>query len=130
MTTEKAQDSAAPTGAASALSAGFGACEVPLVEKLRSIPKDYRTSVAIQWAEDGRETGHRFIPVGYMMHEAADEIEALQYSLRLDEELIGKIQQVISVLASRPVVTPNADVTGPCLHGSGGQQGSAALPLY
>lgn len=53
-------------------------CEVPIVEKLRSVPKDYRTCVAIQWAEDGRETGHRFIPVGYMMHEAADEIERLQ----------------------------------------------------
>lgn len=55
-----------------------GCCEVPIVEKLRSVPKDYRTCVAIQWAEDGAETGHRFIPVGYMMHEAADEIERLQ----------------------------------------------------
>ena len=53
-------------------------CEVPIVEKLRSVPKDYRTCVAIQWAENGDETGHRFIPVGYMMHEAADEIERLQ----------------------------------------------------
>jgi hypothetical protein len=53
-------------------------CEVPIVEKLRSVPKDYRTCVAIQWAENGAETGHRFIPVGYMMHEAADEIERLQ----------------------------------------------------
>ena len=56
----------------------LGAGEVPLVEKLRSVPKDYRTCVAIQWAEDGRETGHRFIPVGHMMHEAADEIERLR----------------------------------------------------
>ena len=51
---------------------------VPIVEKLRSIPKDYRTCVAIQWSESGLETGHRYIPVGYMMHEAADEIERLQ----------------------------------------------------
>jgi hypothetical protein len=51
-------------------------CEVPLIEKLRSVPKDYRTCVAIQWAEDGTETGHRFIPVGYMMHEAADALTA------------------------------------------------------
>ena len=55
-----------------------GCCEVPIVEKLRSVPKHYRTCVAIQWDDDGRETGHRFIPVGYMMHEAADEIERLQ----------------------------------------------------
>jgi hypothetical protein len=56
-------------------------CEVPIVEKLRSVPKDYRTCVAIQWSEDGRETGHRFIPVGYMMHESADEIERLRTQL-------------------------------------------------
>jgi hypothetical protein len=39
---------------------------------------------------------------------AFTEVAALKYSLQLDEDLIGKIQQVISVLASRPVVTPNA----------------------
>jgi hypothetical protein len=55
--------------------------EVPLIEKLRSVKKDYRTSFAIQWAEDGTETGHRFIPVGYMMHEAADRIEELERQL-------------------------------------------------
>jgi hypothetical protein len=54
------------------------AYEVPLVEQLRSIPKDYRTCRAIQWSDDGRETGHQFIPVGHMMHGAADMIEALQ----------------------------------------------------
>jgi hypothetical protein len=53
------------------------ACEVPLVEQLRSIPKDYRAVLAIQWADDGRETGHQYIPVGFMMHRAADEIERL-----------------------------------------------------
>ena len=52
--------------------------EVPLVEQLRGIPKDYRTCRAIQWSDDGRETGHQFIPVGVMMHRAADMIEALQ----------------------------------------------------
>ena len=54
------------------------ACEVPLVEQLRSIPKDYRTCRAIQWSDDGRETGHQFIPVGFMMHRAADEIDRLR----------------------------------------------------
>ncbi|WP_294252193.1 hypothetical protein [Propionivibrio sp.] len=37
------------------------------------------------------------------MTEAADEIEALRYSLRLDEELIGMIQKIISSLNSRPM---------------------------
>lgn len=54
------------------------ACEVPLVEQLRSIPEDYRTVRAIQWSEDGSETGHQFIPVGFMMHRAAAEIERLR----------------------------------------------------
>ena len=53
-------------------------CAVPLVERLRSVPRDYCTWVAIQWTEDGRETGHRHIPVGEMMHEAADEIDRLK----------------------------------------------------
>ena len=54
------------------------ACEVPLVEKLRSVPKDYKTCFASAWTADGREIGYTFIPVGYMMHEAADEIERLR----------------------------------------------------
>lgn len=58
-----------------------GPCEVPLTEQLRSVPKDFRTSRAIQWSEDGRETGHQYIPVGFMMHRAADEIEKLQHDL-------------------------------------------------
>ena len=53
-------------------------CEVPFVEQLRSIKKDARMSYPIQWASDGSETGHQFIPVGYMMHKAADEITALR----------------------------------------------------
>lgn len=47
----------------------------------------------------------------WMVRQLKAEHAALKYSLQLDEELIGKIQQVISVLASRPVVTPNAMCT-------------------
>jgi DNA-binding GntR family transcriptional regulator len=57
-------------------SAAEQAKEVPLTEQLRSVPIDYRTSYAIQWDENGAETGHRFIQVGYMMHRAADAIDA------------------------------------------------------
>ena len=45
-----------------------------------------------------------------LLSEAADEIEALRYSLRLDEELIGMIQQIISRLNNRPI--PNAQMPG------------------
>ncbi len=38
-----------------------------------------------------------------LLSEAADELEALRYSLRLDEELIGMIQQIISRLNNRPM---------------------------
>lgn len=38
------------------------------------------------------------------------EIEALKYSLELDEELIGMIQRIIGVLNNRPV--PNAALRG------------------
>lgn len=56
-------------------------CEVPLIEQLRSIPRDFRASRPIQWAADGTETGHQFIPVGYMMHRAANQIAKLQARL-------------------------------------------------
>lgn len=39
---------------------------------------------------------------GAIGEEAAREIEALRYSLRLDEELIGMIQKIISRLNNRP----------------------------
>ena len=39
---------------------------------------------------------------GLLLNDAADEIEALRYSLRLDEELIGMIQKIISRLNNRP----------------------------
>lgn len=45
-----------------------------------------------------------------LLREAADEIEALRHSLRLDEELIGMVQQIISRLNNRPM--PNAKVSG------------------
>lgn len=67
------------------------AYEVPLVEQLRSIPVDYRTCREIQWAEDGTPTGHQFIPVGYMMHRAADELSAA----RRDAEELRKAAQFV-----------------------------------
>ncbi len=45
-----------------------GACEVPLIEQLRSVPKDWR---------EMREVGpcaHRNVPYGVMLNRAADEI--------------------------------------------------------
>ena len=53
------------------------ACEVPFVEQLRSVPKDFRAERVIQRADDGTPTGHQIIPVGFMFHRAADELERL-----------------------------------------------------
>ena len=50
------------------------ACEVPLIKQLRSVPKDCRVCIETQWGEDGTPTGHRYIPVGRMIHEAADAL--------------------------------------------------------
>ena len=38
--------------------------EKPIEELLRGIPQDHRICIPFQWAEDGRETGHHYIPVG------------------------------------------------------------------
>jgi len=58
------------------------AYKTPLVELLRDTPKDFRASWPVQWAEDGRETGCMMSPVGLLVHEAADELEALQRKVR------------------------------------------------
>ena len=64
------------------------ACEVPLVEQLRSVPKTFGAWRATQWSDDGRETGHQHIPVGYLFHRAADEIESLlAFKRSVDEAL-------------------------------------------
>ena len=55
--------------------------EKPIEEMLRGIPKDHRICIPFQWAEDGRETGHHYIPVGRHAHRAADEIAALREKL-------------------------------------------------
>ena len=91
------------------------ACEVPLVEQLRSIPKDYRTVRAIQWSDDGRETGHQFIPVGHMMHRAADEIERLKASASPGEAVerwIGVEERLPPV---HDLVIANSNPYGPVL---------------
>ena len=64
--------------------------EVPFDEQLRTIPKDLRAAFAIQWAADGTETGHRFIPIGYMAHKAADTILALRARVEELEREMGK----------------------------------------
>lgn len=48
------------------------ACEVPLIEQLRSVPRDYRAGVEVS------PTEWRNIPYGRMMNEAADALERLQ----------------------------------------------------
>lgn len=57
------------------------AMEVPFVEQLRGVDKNFRASYAFQWSEDGTETGHHCVPVGYMMHKAADRIVELEAAI-------------------------------------------------
>ena len=55
--------------------------EKPIEELLRGVPQDHRICIPFQWAEDGRETGHHYIPVGRHVHQAADKITALREEL-------------------------------------------------
>jgi hypothetical protein len=66
-----------------------------LVEQLRAIPNNYRTWRAIQFTEDGREIGHQSIPVGYMMHEAANKIESLQQQLLATQEAYQRVVEAL-----------------------------------
>lgn len=53
------------------------ACEATLSEQWRSIPIKQRVSFPIQWSDDGAETGHQFVPLGYMAHRTADLLDQL-----------------------------------------------------
>ena len=60
--------------------------EVPLVEQLRSVPKDWR---------EMREVGpchHRNVPYGVMIHEAADTINALRLALAASRDEAEKVK--------------------------------------
>ena len=60
--------------------------EKPIEELLRGVPQDHRICIPFQWAEDGRETGHHYIPVGRHAHQAAAEIAALRQQLAEKED--------------------------------------------
>lgn len=62
---------------------------VPIEELLVAIPKDHRICIPFQWAEDGTETGHHFIPVGAHAHRAAATIADLRHQLAGANERTG-----------------------------------------
>lgn len=63
------------------------ACEVPLIEQLRDIPKDAR----LIWTEsDGLQATH-CVPIGNLAHEAADALErALPISCEDEVERVAR----------------------------------------
>lgn len=92
------------------------ACDVPLIEQLRSIPKDYRAVIAIQWAEDGRETGHRLIPVGVLTNRAADEmllkdrkIAELERNLSMSQATVKHYEAALYMPGLKPVAVANGN---------------------
>lgn len=87
--------------------------EVPFDEQLRTVPKDFRATFAIQWAADGTETGHRFIPIGYMAHKAADTILALRKRVgELERENAAAINWNHSVRVCKEHTTDIVDGEG------------------
>ena len=65
------------------------ACAVPLLERLRSVPQDWREIRRIGWCH------HRNVPYGHMLHEAADEITSLTAQLaeaRKDSERLDWLE--------------------------------------
>jgi len=64
--------------------------KTPLIELLRDAPVDHKTSWPFQWADDGHPTGHSYIPVGMLMHEAADEIQRLQARVSYLEDTLKR----------------------------------------
>lgn len=71
------------------------AVEVPLSEQWRVIPPAHRIVFPIQWASDGTETGHQFVPVGYMAHRTADILDSQQAELERLRPLAAVLQHYV-----------------------------------
>ena len=69
--------------------------EKPIEELLRGIPQNHRICVPFQWAEDGRETGHHYIPVGRHVHQAADKITTLREQLKDCSAVVDRQQEML-----------------------------------
>ena len=65
------------------------ACDTQITDLLRAVPEDHRISIPIQWSECGLETGHHLIPIGGLVHKAADHIDALTQEV---ERLRGRMK--------------------------------------
>ena len=76
-------------------------CEVPLIELLRSVPADYCVNYPIQWSKDGHETGHRHLPVGHLMHRAAEELTAKDERIREKEKEIISLRESIANMLNK-----------------------------
>jgi hypothetical protein len=61
--------------------------QVPLTELMLSVPANARLELETDFADDGRCIGHRMIPVGRYMHEAADRIAQLERELAEEKAL-------------------------------------------
>jgi uncharacterized coiled-coil protein SlyX len=69
--------------------------QVPLVERLRSVPKDWR---------EMREVGycaHRNVPYGFMLHEAADEIDRLRALSATQAKTIQSLTDTLALCEQR-----------------------------
>lgn len=93
---ENAQTENSAAGVPSALNVGLGFALHGLPPEGSTLRKLGKRLAELldedQWAECEQ-----------MLFEIEDEMKALKYSLQLDEELIGMVQKIITVLNSRPV---------------------------
>lgn len=62
------------------------ACEVPLVERLRSVPSDARAEVEVGYCH------HRYIPYGHLCHDAATKIRYFEAELAAANAEIARLQ--------------------------------------
>lgn len=64
-----------------------------LLERARTVPKDFRGEWESMWHEDGTPRGYSMAPVGLYVHELADEVERLAAENRkLKEGLLEALE--------------------------------------
>lgn len=68
------------------------ACEVPLVERLRSVPSDARAEVEVGYCH------HRYIPYGRLCHDAATKIRYFEAELAAANAEVARMKGKVEYL--------------------------------
>lgn len=122
-----------PDGGASVSTAGLGGDESERLSLTHACGCEYVGKDGTKRRMGAQRYSDNTISVHISTYWDGEDTEPTTTSMRIGVEAYSVLLDMLNVFAVdrerfriTDAATPNVDVTGPCLHGSGGQQGSTA----